>query len=46
MGNKNIFDEEDIKRIQSDFESLISNLHRSNKPGDIELIEKAFKVAN
>ena len=46
MGNKNIFDEEDIKRIQSDYESLINHLLRSDKPGDLELIEKAFKVAN
>jgi GTP diphosphokinase / guanosine-3',5'-bis(diphosphate) 3'-diphosphatase len=46
MGNKNIFDDEDIKRIQSEYESLISNLHRCNKPGDLELIEKAFKIAN
>ncbi len=46
MGNKNIFDEEDIKRIQTEYESLINNLLRCNKPGDLELIEKAFKVAN
>jgi guanosine-3',5'-bis(diphosphate) 3'-pyrophosphohydrolase len=46
MGNKNIFDEEDIKRIQTDYESLIGHLLRSDKPGDMELIDKAFKVAN
>jgi guanosine-3',5'-bis(diphosphate) 3'-pyrophosphohydrolase len=46
MGNKNIFDEEDIKQIQSEYESLVNNLHRSNKPGDKELIDRAFKVAN
>jgi guanosine-3',5'-bis(diphosphate) 3'-pyrophosphohydrolase len=46
MGNKNIFDEEDIKRIQSDYESLLSNLLRSDKPGDLDLIERAFKIAN
>jgi GTP pyrophosphokinase len=46
MGNKNIFDEEDIKRIQTEYESLINNLHRCDKPGDKELIDKAFKVAN
>jgi len=46
MGNKDIFDEEDIKRIQSEFDSLINNLQRCNKPGDRELIEKAFKIAN
>jgi GTP diphosphokinase / guanosine-3',5'-bis(diphosphate) 3'-diphosphatase len=46
MSSKNIFDEEDIKRIQSEYDSLVNNLTRCNKPGDIELIEKAFKVAN
>ena len=46
MSTKNIFDDDDIKRIHSEYESLISNLHRSGKPGDLELIEKAFKVAN
>ncbi len=46
MGNKNIFDEEDIKQIQSEYESLVNNLLRCNKPGDKELIDKAFKIAN
>jgi GTP diphosphokinase / guanosine-3',5'-bis(diphosphate) 3'-diphosphatase len=46
MGNKNIFNEEDIKLIQSEYESLVNNLLRCNKPGDLELIERAFKVAN
>ncbi len=46
MSTKNIFDDEDIKRIHSEYESLIKNVLRSNKPGDMELIEKAFKVAN
>ena len=46
MGNKNIFDEEDKNQIQAEYESLINNLHRCNKPGDRELIDKAFKVAN
>ena len=46
MGNKNIFDEEDKNHIQAEYDSLINNLHRCNKPGDRELIEKAFKVAN
>jgi guanosine-3',5'-bis(diphosphate) 3'-pyrophosphohydrolase len=46
MGNKNIFDDEDIKRIHSEYDSLVKNLHRCNKPGDLELIEKAFRVAN
>jgi GTP diphosphokinase / guanosine-3',5'-bis(diphosphate) 3'-diphosphatase len=46
MGSKDIFDEEDIKRIQSEYDSLINNLLRCNKPGDRELIDKAFKIAN
>jgi guanosine-3',5'-bis(diphosphate) 3'-pyrophosphohydrolase len=46
MGNKNIFDDEDKNHIQAEYDSLIHNLHRCNKPGDRELIEKAFKVAN
>jgi GTP diphosphokinase / guanosine-3',5'-bis(diphosphate) 3'-diphosphatase len=46
MGNKDIFDEEDKNLIQAEYDSLVSNLHRCNKPGDRELIEKAFKVAN
>jgi len=46
MGNKDIFDEEDRNRIQTEYDSLINNLLRCNKPGDRELIEKAFKIAN
>jgi GTP diphosphokinase / guanosine-3',5'-bis(diphosphate) 3'-diphosphatase len=46
MGSKDIFDEEDIKHIQSEYDSLTKNLLRCNKPGDRELIDKAFKVAN
>jgi guanosine-3',5'-bis(diphosphate) 3'-pyrophosphohydrolase len=46
MGNKDIFDEEDKNLIQAEYDSLVSNLHRCSKPGDRELIEKAFKVAN
>jgi GTP diphosphokinase / guanosine-3',5'-bis(diphosphate) 3'-diphosphatase len=46
MGNKDIFDDEDKSYIQAEYESLISNLLRCNKPGDRELIEKAFKIAN
>jgi GTP diphosphokinase / guanosine-3',5'-bis(diphosphate) 3'-diphosphatase len=46
MGNKDIFDEEDKKLIQSEYDSLVSNLYRCNKPGDREQIEKAFKIAN
>jgi GTP diphosphokinase / guanosine-3',5'-bis(diphosphate) 3'-diphosphatase len=46
MGNKDIFDEEDKSYIRAEYDSLISNLLRCNKPGDRELIEKAFNVAN
>jgi guanosine-3',5'-bis(diphosphate) 3'-pyrophosphohydrolase len=46
MVNKNIFDEEDNSRIQTEYEALINNLYRCNKPEDLELIEKAFKLAN
>jgi GTP diphosphokinase / guanosine-3',5'-bis(diphosphate) 3'-diphosphatase len=46
MGNKDIFDDEDKKLIQSEYDSLVRNLYRCNKPGDSEQIEKAFKIAN
>jgi len=46
MGNKDIFDDEDKNRIQSEYDSLINNLHRCSKSGDRELIEKAYKTAN
>jgi GTP pyrophosphokinase len=46
MGSKDIFDEEDNKRIQEEYNSLINNLLRCNNPGDRELIEKAFRIAN
>lgn len=46
MGNKDIFDEEDKKLIQAEYDSLVSNLTRCNKPGDREMIDKAFKIAN
>jgi GTP diphosphokinase / guanosine-3',5'-bis(diphosphate) 3'-diphosphatase len=46
MGNKDIFDDEDRNRIQTEYDSLVNNLLRCNKPGDLELIEKAFGIAN
>ncbi len=46
MGSKFTFDEEDKLRIQTEYDSLINNLLRCNKPGDRELIDKAFDVAN
>jgi len=46
MGNKDIFDDDDKNYIQSEYDSLVKNLHRCGKPGDREQIEKAFKIAN
>lgn len=46
MINKDIFDEEDIKRINEEYELLTGNLYRCDKPGDREMIEKAFRLAN
>jgi GTP pyrophosphokinase len=46
MGNKDIFDEEDRNRIQVEYDALINNLLRCNKPGDKDLIDRAFKIAN
>jgi GTP pyrophosphokinase len=46
MGNKDFFDEEDKNLIQAEYESLVNHLLRCNKPGDRELIDKAFRIAN
>jgi GTP diphosphokinase / guanosine-3',5'-bis(diphosphate) 3'-diphosphatase len=46
MGTKDIFDDEDKIRIQSEYETLVNNLVRCKKPGDRELIDKAFRIAN
>ncbi len=46
MGKKDIFTEEDFTLINREYESLINNLLRCNKPGDKELIAKAFDLAN
>lgn len=43
---KDIFDEEDRKLIQSEYDALVNNLLRCNKPGDREMIDKAFRIAN
>ena len=40
MGNKDIFDDEDRNRIQAEYDTLINNLIRCNKPGDRELLIK------
>jgi guanosine-3',5'-bis(diphosphate) 3'-pyrophosphohydrolase len=46
MGNKDIFDDDDKKRIQEEYDSLVKNLLRCGKHGDREMIDKAFKIAN
>ena len=48
MGKKkaNIFTEEELKRIESEYNLLKDNLYRCDKPGDRELIDKAFRFAN
>ena len=46
MGNKDIFDDDDIKHIQNEYDSLVKNLLRCNKSGEREMIDKAFKIAN
>src|SRR5665647_1516632 len=46
MGTKDIFDDEDRDSIQAEYDTLINNLLRCNKPGDKEQIDKAFKIAN
>ena len=46
MGANDFFDDEDKKIIQDEYDSLMKNLTRCNNPGDREMIEKAFKVAN
>lgn len=46
MGTKDIFDEDDKNHIQSEYETLVNNLVRCKKPGDRELIDKAFRIAN
>ncbi len=46
MGNKDFFDEEDKQLIQAEYDSLVNNLTRCNKPGDREMIDKAFRIAN
>jgi GTP pyrophosphokinase len=37
---------EDISRIDSEYSLLTDNLYRCDKPGDRELIDKAFRFAN
>ncbi len=46
MGKKDVFTEEDFALINQEYESLINNLLRCDKPEDRELIGKAFDLAN
>lgn len=46
MAEKNVFDDEDVRRISEEYELLMNNLYRCDKPGEREMIEKAFRVAN
>jgi len=46
MGNKDIFDEDDKNLIQAEYDSLVKNAVRCKNQGDMELIDKAFKLAN
>ncbi len=41
-----IFTADDISRIETEYSLLTDNLYRCDKPGDRELIEKAFRFAN
>lgn len=43
---KDIFDEDDRRHIQAEYDSLMNHLLRCNKPGDREMIDKAFRIAN
>ncbi|MGM0666689.1 MAG: RelA/SpoT family protein [Bacteroidota bacterium] len=46
MGNKKIFTEEDLALINKEFNALKDNLVRCNTPECIELVTRAFKLAN
>jgi len=46
MGKKDVFTEEDFTLINQEYEALIKNLLRCDKPEDRELIGKAFDLAN
>lgn len=41
-----IFTSDDVSRIESEYSLLRDNLYRCDKPGDIELIDRAFRYAN
>lgn len=46
MAKKDFFTSEDVALINQKFSDLIDNLVRCNSPKDIDLITKAFNVAN
>ena len=46
MVKTKILTPEDISRIESEYRLLTDNLYRCDKPGDRELIDKAFRFAN
>lgn len=46
MVKKDVFTEDDFALINREFDSLINNLIRCNKPEDKELITRAFDLAN
>jgi GTP pyrophosphokinase len=46
MGNKKIFTEEDLALINKEFNALKDNLVRCNTPECIDLVTRAFKLAN
>ncbi len=46
MGNKNIFTEDDFALISKEFDALRNNLHRCNSPECIDLVTRAFNLAN
>lgn len=48
MGKKktNIFTPEDSNLIEAEYKLLKDNLSRCDKPADIEMIDKAFRIAN
>lgn len=46
MANKNLFTEEDVALINQEFDDLINNLVRCNSSDDIDLVTRAFNLAN
>lgn len=46
MGRSKAFTEEDIHLIESEYQDLVNNLTRCDKPEDRSLIKKAYKLAH